>query len=669
MSERVLGLLETVPNPFVHVRVDSAWETLAIDVPSINDAAFRRCQGLVEDVRATRQSHGLLLSGLPGTGKTHLLSRLRRWLYGEQHGSFVYIFPVTTPDRFYRHVLHALAGDVLRQPPEGSGLGQMEIAIARHVMGDEHASLDAIAGWWDDVRMKHQPGLLLFDFLRRSMDPFIEDLALNASVVSVVIQFVARLHRAEARAWLLGRPVTEDQSAILGVSGTLDDETLAADALYTLARFLGDRSTLVLAFDQIEGLQVERGDAAAIVGWANGVADLLAKTQNMAIITCAQISYQNDLRVAVGEALYDGRVAERKASLAPLTPAEAATLVIRRLIRSDDLQAVRMAYRAWLSSATTEDDFWPFTRVEIEAQASRPEITARRLLLDCRELFDERRAALIGLIRPGQRGLPIAAAARRETLADFFERTLAEENERVLDKIDEGVYIDGLMRVVGLARSKEIVASRSRLRDIDLSLDQKGRNIDLAVCHAEDMRSLAARLRRLLDKKRQNELRRLVIIRDQRLPIGARAIATQGYLGDLVRAGAVFLRPSAEAYAALAAIRRLLAESAAGDLTVDGKDVPPEELKTWLAEQLPTCINDLVDEVVSGTTPESGSDLERLQCALRGSWLMELEEAARAAQLPVDWARVQAERNPNVIGRIEGTPELVFLHPEAMDRS
>ncbi|MBN2370102.1 MAG: ATP-binding protein [Vicinamibacteria bacterium] len=668
MSERILGLLETVPNPFAHVRVDSAWETLAIDVPSINDSAFRHCQRLVDDVRATRQSHGLLLSGLPGAGKTHMLSRLRRWLYGEQHGSFVYIYPVTTPDRFYRHVLYALAGDVLRQPPEDSGFGQMEIAIARHVMGDDRASLDAISGWWDDVRMKHQPGLLLFDFLRRSMEPFIEDLALNEAVVMVVIQFVARLHRAEARAWLLGRPVTEEQSAILGVSGTLDEETLAADALFTLARFLGDRSTLVLAFDQIEGLQVERGDTAAIMSWANGLADLLARTQNMAIVTCAQISYLNDLRAAVGEALYDGRIAERKASLAPLTPAEAATLVIRRLKRSDDLQVVRMAYRAWLSGTTTDDDFWPFKSAEIEAQSALPEISARRLLLVCRELFEARRASLIGAVRPGE-PKPDGAGAPRERLVDVFERARAEENERVLDKIDEGVYIDGLMRVIDLARSKDFVASRSRLRDVDLSLDHQGRSIDLAVCHAEDMRSLAARLRRLLDRQRQNELRRLVIVRDQRLPIGTRAIATQGYLGDLQRAGAVLLHPSAEVYAALAAIRHLLADAAAGDLTVDGKEVPPEDLKTWLAERLPTCVGDLIDEVVSGTTPETGGDLERLQCALRESCIMELAAAAQSAQLPADWARVLAERNPNVIGRIEGAPELLFLHPEAMDRS
>ena len=466
MSGGIHRLIETVPNPFVHVRVDSAWDALAIDVPSINDAAFRECQRLVEDVRATSQSHGLLLDGQPGAGKTHLLTRLRRWLLDERGGCFVYVLPISAPERFCRDVLHAVAADVLRQSPEAGSLSQVEIAVARHLMGDAGAPLDAVAHWWCDLEAKFPANLLLFDFLRRSLRSRAETLELNEAVLSVVLQYIARLHRADARAWLLGRPVAEERSAALGVAGALDDETLASDALVTLFRLLGERSTVVLAFDQIEGLRLGREDTATLVSWANGIAGLLAQTRNLAIVTCALNEFVNDLRATVGESLYGGRIAERLASLRTLTPAEAVTLVARRLKRSDDVQTLRLALRARGGGAAAADEFWPFSRREIESLAQGRDVAARRLLLDCRQLFEERRSAWAGSAMGVSEPAPVQPS---EVLDDVVERALEEERERVPDKIDEGVYVDGLLRVVDLLRWPNLTASRSRAKDVDLA--------------------------------------------------------------------------------------------------------------------------------------------------------------------------------------------------------
>jgi hypothetical protein len=662
LSERVLSLIETVPNPFVQVRVDSAWEALTYDVPTINESAFRLCRRLIDDVRRSRQSHGLLLSGLPGAGKTHLLARLRHTLYQEQQGAFVYVYPVTAPDRFNRHVLHALAGDMLRQPPENLNLSQIEIAIAR-LLDPDLTTLDTVAHFWDGLRAHSASGPELLSHLEQATTSVSDALDLNHDVLMAAIRYVARVNRTEARAWLLGRPVTEEQAAALGVAGTLDDEALAADALFTLARLAGERTTLVLAFDQIEGLQTEHSDITPLVAWGHGVTNLIAQTHNVGVITCAQVSYLETLRSALGEALYDGRIAERQASLQPLNPAEAQALTLGRLTRSEEVQAVRLAHRQWLASADTTDDFWPLNRTEIETLAARPEISARKLLLDCRQLFEERRAQLL---RQRKETPPPKSA---ETLADSWEEAFAQERERALDKIDEGIYVDGLLRVIELQRDDAVRAERSKTRDIDLELVTSSGRTAIAVCHSENMKSLAARLHRLNDLARLAAFERLVLLRDQRLPISPRATKTREYLADLARQGVVVLNPTAETYAALAALRRLLAESAAGDLTLDGRAVPPEELKHWLAQNTPAAVQELVERVATGRATDRGGDLERLQSALREGWLMELPDAARAAQMPADWARLLANRHPTVIGYIEGTPELLFMHPEAMDRS
>jgi hypothetical protein len=663
MPEAALGLLHTVPNPFVQVRVDSAWDTLGLDVPAINDAAFQTCIQTIRDVRTTHQSHGLLLAGLAGTGKTHLLARLRRWLYEQQSGSFVYVLPVTAPDRFHRHVLHAVAGDMLRRPPEGRPLGQMEIAIAHHLMADPHASLDAMASWWDEILSQHPAGLLLFDFLRGSLASVADDLELDPAVLSVVLQHVARLHRSEARAWLLGRPLTEDECAALSVAGTLDDEMRAADALATLVRFAGGRSTLVLAFDQVEGLQTDRTDVVPLLSWGHGIADLLAQTRNVAVVTCAQISFLDDLRQAVGLALFDGRIAERRARLDVLSAAQAVELVARRLQRSEELQQVRLVQRHRIAGEALDDPSWPLGRGPIETLAVKPDLTARKLLVDCRELFDVRRTEMTGA--------PPSQASTSETLVDVWERTLAEEAARPIDRIDEGVYVDGLLRAADAIPALGLRASRSKERDVDLRVESGSQSMDVAVCHAENMKSLAARLHRLVEMSRRSPGTRLVVVRDQRLGISPRAKKTREYLDELAALGTRVLRPPKEAYDALAAIRRLLAESAAGDLTLDGREVPPDQLKRWLADDIPAAVRDLAAELGgldAPADPAVDTALEHLHDLLRKEFVVELTSAASGLEQTPDWTRALIERHADTVGRIEGTPELLFLQPEAMAR-
>jgi Tfp pilus assembly pilus retraction ATPase PilT len=73
MDDAIQTLRRTLRNPFVQNRVDSAWDARAIaaDVPAINDDAFQQVLRTIADVRSSRQSHGLLLAGEPGSGKTH----------------------------------------------------------------------------------------------------------------------------------------------------------------------------------------------------------------------------------------------------------------------------------------------------------------------------------------------------------------------------------------------------------------------------------------------------------------------------------------------------------------------------------------------------------------------------------------------------------------------
>ena len=652
MTEALQSLRRTLRNPFLQNRVDTAWDarSIASDVPAINDAAFQHVLRTIADVRSSRQSHGLLLYGEPGSGKTHLLNRVRRWIQQDEHAWFVYILPITAPDRVYRDILHATAGDITRGAPETDGVTQLGIAVARLFMSDINAPIRQIAAWWRRVTNEYPAGDALADYLVRHLDIFILPLGLDVSVVRVVAQFLAGRNRAAARDWLLGRSLPDETLATLGVAFNLDEESTALNALSTLVRLGSEFSTVVFAFDQIEGLQIDPHDRTGLLAWAHAVTQLLAKHENVAVVTCAQLSFIAALEQIVGRALFD-RVAERKYALKLLNTADAMQIVQQRLRTDADVEQVRV-----YEKALDADGVWPLTRSQIEL-LSIPVVSARTLLMRCRELFEawqEQRPSLSSE----------AAAAPPENLDAVWEAALDEERERPTSLIDDGVIIDGLVRAAGGEHAQKI-------RDVDVVLKRDGKSIAVAVCNAGNMTSLATRLKRLGQLQAQKKFDELVVVRDQRLPVKATAKATQQRLRELAEGGARIVRLSAEAYAALAALRRLLADAAAGDLTLNGRPVQPEELKAWLAKSTPAAVVDAV-RAVTGEPEDTPSQQElasRVQELLVGRWIVPLDAVAADAKLSLDDLRDVAARESAVFGVIRGDKDLLFLRSSAIERN
>ncbi|HEY0157187.1 MAG TPA: ATP-binding protein [Thermoanaerobaculia bacterium] len=656
MLEALQTLRRTLRNPFLQNRVDTAWDarSVASDVPAINDEAFQRVLRTIADVRASRQSHGLLVTGEPGSGKTHLLNRVRRWIQQDEHAWFVYILPITAPDRVYRDILQATAGDITRGAPDTHGITQLAIAVARLFMSDVNAPIREIADWWRRVMDEYPAGDALSEYLTKHLEVFVVPLHLDGSVVRVVAQFLAGRHRAAARDWLLGRSLPDETLATLGVAFSLDDESTALTALSTLIRLGCEFSTVVFAFDQIEGMQIDPDDRTGLLAYAHAATQLIALHENVAIVTCAQVHFVDTLEQIVGRALFD-RIAERRTSLKLITPAEAMTLVEQRLRADTDLEQVRV-----FEKASRADPVWPLTKSQIDL-LSIPSVSARRLLMGCRELFDawQQHVAV-----PSE---PVTAPAA--TLEEIWDATLDEERERPAPLIDDGVIIDGLVRAAGGEHA-------TKVRDIDVVVKRDGKTVAVAVCNAGNMTSLSSRLKRLGQLNAQKKFDEVVVVRDQRLPVKATAKAAQQRLRELAEGGARVVRLSAESYAALAALRRLLADAAAGDLTLDGRRVQPEELKAWLAQRTPAAVVEAVRSISGDTgvdTPSQQELASRVQELLAGRWLAPLEALAADAKLSLDDLRDVAARESDVFGMIRhdsrSEHDLLFLRSSAIERS
>ncbi len=692
--EKFLPLLADALNPFSQDRVDSAWEAVPVDLPDINDAAFRELLQTVDLVRRGTGSRGVLLYGERGSGKTHLLNRLRRHVIGNGLGWFSAVPPLTLPERFFRHVLQSVVEDLLR--PGSSGLGPLEEALCGLLLEKETFALPVTGG--DPAQrlsgLLAQRGPQDSPTLERWFQEIALERSLDPDVMSVLPHYLARTARFEAYSWLLGRPISEEALARLGALANIEDEGRARDVLRTLIRLLPSGGALVLAFDQLEGLQVRAGDLEGLRAYANGVTGVLAASPNVVVVSCVQIYFLELLRgpkAAIHASLFD-RLGQDLSGLRLLNRLEARRLVLRRLeVRTDDLQTIRR-------SLGEVDPFWPLSVGAVEGMVPKPGIPVRELLGKCRGVFEERRRALLS-------GLEAAVAPMATTLAEAtpnplvasleaaFQETLDEERKRPTTKLDEGVYADGLLRLVDALNRPGVQAERSAIADVDLILQCGSERLGVSVCHSEQMTSLAARLRRLVEMAEalpRHRLTRLLVLRDLRLPISKGARKAQGYLRELAEKGNLFLRPSAEAYAALSSARRLLASAAAGDLTLAGTPVEMSDLKSWLSKETPAPLAtffdglvETVDEVAEGgaaklakdvpdignTAPGGEASVERLVEYLQRVFLATVPDAAAGAGVSSARLLELVFAHPGIAGFLRGAPPVVFLSPDALERS
>ena len=640
MDHDAVARAKSVLNPFVSNRVDSAWDPDSVDVEAINRTAFQRCSETIELVRRTGGCRGLLLSGEPGSGKTHLLQRLRRHVQRNGRDCFVYVPPVSGPDRFFRDLLQHTVQDLVGGRT-GSPSSQLETLLVRELVRVETKLTAAV--FWADVRKRHAPGEALFSWLERPMEKLCMQLELDPDVVRVLRHYLGEHRRSDAYSWLLGRSVPEAILERLGVSRTLEEDPDALHALITLSRLAGAQSVLVLAFDQLEGLQVDEKDQQGLRAFATDLAKLFVECRNIAAISCVQTYFKQDLERAVSKAHMD-RLAQDQGALTRLQRDTAIELVSERLAAVTELKEARQALGK-------SEALWPLQRKDIEDAIGGAGIPARDLLNHCRDRFDEwrRGGAVTGIPAP------------IETLDEIWDARIEQASA---GPVEEGVLADGLLKLID-ARSPG-KSKRATERDIDVVINASDGEIGVAVCHAENMTSLAARLKRLQSIAASGRFKRLVLVRDDRLRISPTARATQDRLDALRKAGHTLLRPPAEAYAAVAAARQLLADAAAGDLSLNGKAVPPEDLKAWLANNLGAAAAELLDALVDTQGAESDDIVERVQELMEGQWVVPAADIAANVGMDERTLVARLTTQQRRIGVLNGPPAVLFLRPEGL---
>ena len=601
-------------NPFLGSVVTDPWRPARVDVSEIHAEAFNQCCQAIDYVKTAHQSTSIIIHGEAGSGKTHLMARLRSTLNEHSSSVFISVPLQTSPHMLWRHVRRCLVDDLLR--PTNAAPSQLKKIATRQL----ESRSDHFDAWLSQVRMDHDLSCILNHLLQDE-------------------------YRRETRAWLRGDPLNETDLTNLGLPVTTEDEEAPEDkarrVTLSLCKLFGPDICLIFCFDQVEALQNRPEEKMGLSAFGRMIQALHDGTSNALLISCMQSNYVDPLYDAVEPANKDRLASYGKRSLLPLKYDQALSLISARLEAVPELTEHRQG----------RSRLWPLKESDIKKFfASRPvqTFTAREIIATCAQLFEAARG------RPPEPVLNTADFLEQEwqkRLSTWAEKNGPEDFDHIIQH--------GLPQLFALRVDSWQEKEMDLPKDIDLIFSQpKGGQIEVSLCNHQNMSSLAARLKRLLEGQKKGKFRKLILMRDPRWPIKPTAKKTNDYLFELKKLGVRLVHPPLEILAAVDALRVLLSEARAGDLAFGERSIEQDTLRTWLDRNIPSTLQNFADDLAA-----SGAEVfpdEALLALLEEQPLVKLSEAAARIERSPRSLEAWVRKHPGLVGFLYGPPALLF---------
>lgn len=602
-------------NPFDNGIVSDAWCRPAVDVPAIYGVVSDLCHDLLEDVRRHGNRRSLLIHGTAGSGKTHLLARLRATFSTQPEGAslrqetppfFCYVRLATSPNMIRRHLRACLVRDLLRK--DALGTTQLEAIVLASLSKELGQPFDRDKA--TALLRRIQTDASGWDELRESFGELATRLALDYPLARSLRLFLLRQRRHEVAQWLEHGELPDEVREQLGFDMHKDDdaaadpERMAEHVVHRLARLVADTRPVVLCFDQIESLQVSPDDRTGFFAFGRLAADLFDQLEPLLLVTCAQSALLPQIRQAIARADYH-RLAQQERVLEPLTEAEAVALIHARLAASPSLRD---------DPRRQQDPVWPLGPAGLRRFLAEGDRTPRRLIALCRDAFPH----------AGERPTDIDAF-----LTELFESRRLDAVTHLADPT--AAFVHGLALVMAVRKRIPVTTPANR-PDVDLVLSLPERQVTISVCNHEG-NGLTAQLKRITQQPLGVHEERIVV-RDMRLPIPHTSHRAWEYWQQLATdrertpAGMARVRmlcPTPEMLSALESVRSVMSDARAGELECHGLTIPPATVEEWIRRRLRDAdLDELVIEIEHGParnatvtegrrTPLRDAALEQLQ--------------------------------------------------------
>jgi hypothetical protein len=602
-------MLATIRNPFLTQVVSDPWTRAEGDVPQIHQPVFELCHDLVEEVAHGAGSTCLLIYGEAGSGKTHLLSKLRAHLEQHSEAVFISVRLQTVAPRIWRHIRRALAVDLLRETaPDATRLDGL---LQRMGTAEE---------------MKQKIGLAY-------------------GLATVLTNFRENRYRTYCAAWLRGESLPDSIIEKLGLAGEETEELSLEDqsnqTVLHLCRMLAPLP-VVFCFDQVEALETVPGDLDGLHAFGKAVVDLHAELANLTAISSMQSSFAVRLEEKLDRYIFD-RLSLHRAELHPLSWRQGLEVLRKRLDSEPEIARLRATQSSKLAFNQGLEPLWPLRELAMKQLFGSADLcTARRLIHQAAEQFEAARGSMLPDTRTTAEFLADEFAGRREqALANP-----AEDTEELLLTALPILFEFLGDKAPPLAVGNLAAAGKRAFEGMVQVLNQP---------HAA---SVATRLKKIEQTWNPETDPPLILVRDARRTISPNAKKTREILDRLRIRGAHLAQPSAEVLATLEALRGLHADAQSGNLVHRGDTVATEALKAWFASNLPPVLEDFLEEL----KPKAAKDhfVSDLLDFLEVHSIVKLEEAAQAIQVPPQQLADYASHHPVQFGYLAGPPPVLF---------
>ncbi len=210
----------------------------AIAVDSIHQNVITEIEEILDRVAQDHRPRTLLLVGDSGSGKSYLLSRLKRTL--NPKAFFAYIAPWPDSDYIWRHILRQTV-DSLMHIPEGQQESQLQLWLKGLSAFQDRGLMQRLLG---ERRL----------FIRNLQDTYPSGIYRAKEFFGALYDLTNPELYPLACDWLRGENLDEEDRNALGIRESIDSEDAAQKILTNFGRISADSQPIVLCFDQLDSI-------------------------------------------------------------------------------------------------------------------------------------------------------------------------------------------------------------------------------------------------------------------------------------------------------------------------------------------------------------------------------------------------------------------------------
>lgn len=300
--------LQNKPNPFSSNRVDNPFQH-HLDLRNIYESQFSLIKSIISEIKndLNHQSKGIVITGAPGTGKTHLMMRLaqdilttNRLLFIRQpnnpntviyhiYSRILESFIENVPTTNYTQLEHLLANSFVKiiNETNSNNLTNKDKEIIASV---ENNHLNLYESLGAEGTQKKREYWLHIE--KKTKEWWLNQYGMAgyaSEIIKGIIKFCSyseRKRRELVTKWLAGNELDNNELELIGLTNwnqEISKESFALEAISVFSKLSILDEPLVIVFDQLEGLGLDH-NKNILLSFGEAVKEIFTHVPNSLII-------------------------------------------------------------------------------------------------------------------------------------------------------------------------------------------------------------------------------------------------------------------------------------------------------------------------------------------------------------------------------------------------